>query len=55
MWAYPIIWSHIRKDGIMVSDDVQDNPAFYDFFVQELKLEPTILEYEGKLIGIIRK
>lgn len=55
-WAYPRIWSRLAKNGIFISDDIQDNVAFREF-VEELGLPYSIIYYppEDKYIGIVVK
>lgn len=54
MWAYPKLWEKLRVGGYFLSDDIGDNIAFKDW-VEEMKLSPIILKFEGKYIGIIEK
>ncbi len=54
MWAYPLIWEKIRKDGFFISDDIGDNSAFMDW-VNQNNLSPVIVEFEGKYVGIVKK
>ena len=44
-WSQPIIWKYIRKGGIFISDDIEDNAAFREF-VTENQLEFSVLEFE---------
>lgn len=52
--TYHLIWSALRTGGILVSDDIGDNPAFRDF-CQEIGIEPAVIEYERKYQGIAVK
>ena len=53
-WSQPIIWKYIRKGGIFISDDIEDNSAFREF-VTENQLEFSVLEFEGKYVGVLQK
>ena len=53
-WSQPIIWKYIRKGGIFISDDIEDNAAFREF-VTENQLEFSVLEFEGKYVGVLQK
>ncbi|MEP2668346.1 MAG: class I SAM-dependent methyltransferase [Cyclobacteriaceae bacterium] len=55
-WAYPKLWALLRKGGLFISDDINDNVAFMDFAVS-IDEKPIIVynEYEQKYIGIISK
>jgi hypothetical protein len=54
MWAYPLLWEKIEKNGFFISDDIGDNSAFMDW-VDQNKLQTVIVEFEGKYIGIVKK
>ena len=53
-WSQDLIWKHIKKGGLFISDDVEDNSAFREF-VEENKLDFIILKFEGKYVGVIKK
>ena len=53
-WSQPLIWKYLRKGGIFISDDIEDNSAFREF-VESNKLDFSIIEFEGKYVGIIKK
>ncbi len=54
MFAYPRLWKALRKNGIFISDDIQDNTAFKEF-AQQVGIEPLVFEYKGKYVGVLRK
>ena len=54
MWAYPRLWKALKKGGLLISDDIEDNIAFRDFS-QELKLEPFVIKTGEKYVGILQK
>lgn len=54
MWASPIIWRQLKKGGLFVSDDINDNLAF-KHFAESVNRDPVIIEHRGKYVGIIRK
>jgi hypothetical protein len=53
-WAYHQLYKHLRKDGVFISDDIGDNSAYQDF-CEELKIDSTIVEFEGKFVGVFVK
>jgi len=53
-WSQEIIWKSLKIGGIFISDDIEDNTAFMEFVTQN-NLRYSILEFEGKYVGIIKK
>ena len=53
-WAQPLIWQYLRKGGIFISDDIEDNSAFREFVLSK-NLDFSVLKFEGKYVGVIRK
>lgn len=53
-WAYPLLWGALRKNCLLISDDIQDNIAFFEF-CKKTNREPVIVESQGKFVGIIQK
>jgi len=53
-WAYPLLWRALRKNCLLISDDIQDNIAFFEF-CKKTNREPVIVESQGKFVGIIQK
>ena len=53
-WAYETLYPRLRKGGVFISDDINDNSAFQDFCEQQ-NIEPTVVEFEGKFVGVIVK
>ena len=53
-WSQPIIFDALRKGGIFISDDIEDNSAFKEF-VEENNYNFYVVEYESKYVGIIPK
>ena len=53
-WAYETLFPYVNKGGIFISDDINDNSAFQDFCEQQ-NIEPTVVEFEGKFVGVIVK
>ena len=51
---YELIWKILKKKGCFVSDDISDNPAFYEF-VKFNKLNYYILSSNSKFIGVVFK
>jgi len=55
MWAYPLLWKHLRHGGIFISDDVGDNLAFKNF-CHQIGHNPWIIqEGEQRFLGILIK
>ncbi|MCW3160406.1 O-methyltransferase [Chryseobacterium oryctis] len=54
MWAYEELYKKLRKGGVFISDDIGDNSAYQDF-CEKNNIETTVVEYEGKYIGVFIK
>jgi hypothetical protein len=54
MFAYPLLWQAMSEGGVFISDDIQDNVAFKDFF-EEMKIDTIVIEHLGKFVGIANK
>ena len=54
MYAYPILWNALKKGGVFISDDIQDNMAFREF-VETRNLNFAVTKSENKYIGIVYK
>jgi hypothetical protein len=53
-WAYETLFPYVKKGGVFISDDINDNSAFQDFC--ELKnVKPTVVGFEGKFVGVFVK
>jgi len=53
-YAFPILWAALKKGGVFISDDIQDNLYFAEF-VQSKRIPFAVTEFEGKYVGIMRK
>tara|TARA_Y100000758_G_C15993826_1_gene401525 strand:- start:144 stop:914 length:771 start_codon:yes stop_codon:yes gene_type:complete len=53
-WSQPLIWKYLRKGGVFISDDIEDNSAFREFVVLH-HLDFSVLKFQGKYVGVIRK
>ena len=53
-WSQEKIWNALKKGGIFISDDIEDNLAFKEF-VEQKKLNFIILKFEGKFVGVVKK
>ncbi|MCX8533619.1 class I SAM-dependent methyltransferase [Chryseobacterium luquanense] len=53
-WGYETLYPRLRKGGVFISDDINDNSAFQDFCERE-NIATTVVEYEGKYIGVFVK
>ena len=54
LWAYDELYNNLRKGGVFISDDINDNSAFQDF-CEAKKITPTIISFEDKYIGVFIK
>lgn len=54
VWAYSELYKHLKKGGVFISDDIGDNSAYQDF-CEKNNIETTVVEYEGKYIGVFIK
>ncbi len=54
MWAYSQLYPRLRKGGVFISDDINDNSAFQDF-CEKNGIEPTVVDFEGKYVGVFVK
>ena len=62
MYEFRTSWPFIKKNGILISDDIYLNDAFYDFSHQVnqaplsfLKLKPGFKSYDEPRMGLLRK
>lgn len=53
-WSQEIIWKNLKKGGIFISDDIEDNTAFMEF-VASKNLKFNIIECEKKYVGVVKK
>ena len=51
-WALHLIYSKLKKNSIMIIDDVGDNLTFHEF-VKKKKLNHLIVSYKNKFVGVI--
>ena len=54
MWASPLLWKALKKGGIFIADDINDNIAFKEFSEQKNQ-KPIIVEHQNKYVGILIK
>jgi predicted O-methyltransferase YrrM len=54
MWSSPIIWNALRKDGLFISDDINDNIAF-KHFCESIEKTPIVIKHNNKFVGILKK
>lgn len=49
-------WAQLRPEGVLVSDDIDDNPSF-PHFAEKVEREPVIAGEQGKvgMIGLLRR
>lgn len=53
-WALPKLWEAIRPGGYLIVDDINDNRQFRHF-VENLAIEPRVLAYQTKYVGLLQK
>ncbi len=53
-YAYPKLWTALRRGGVFISDDIQDNLAFAEF-IDEHRPVFAVTESGGKFVGIARR
>ncbi len=54
-FEFETVWPFVTKNGFLISDDISDNNAFYDFY-SKMSLEPFILpQNEKSFLGILKK
>lgn len=58
MWSYRLLWKALREGGVFISDDIDDNFAFFHF-CGEVQHQPVVVKVEAskgfKYIGFIIK
>lgn len=54
IWAYNELFKHLRKGGVFISDDIGDNSAYQDF-CEKNSIDSTVVEFEGKFVGVFIK
>ena len=47
-----LVWKHMRNNGIIICDDINDNYAFFDF-AKKIKKNYHVLKYDAKYLGIL--
>ncbi|MFC6267100.1 class I SAM-dependent methyltransferase [Frigoriflavimonas asaccharolytica] len=53
-WAYETLYAPLKIGGVFISDDINDNSAFQDF-CESKNIQPTVVDFEGKYVGIFVK
>lgn len=53
-WAYETLYPRLRKGGVFISDDINDNSAYQDF-CEKNNIDTTVVEFEGKYVGLFVK
>jgi predicted O-methyltransferase YrrM len=55
LWGYGMLWDALRPGGILISDDIGDNPGFQDF-AEQVGITPIIVrDHIQRYQGILRK
>ncbi|MCZ6595848.1 MAG: class I SAM-dependent methyltransferase [Bacteroidetes bacterium] len=54
-YAFDIVEPKMKKNGLLIMDDIQDNSFFYDYITFKKINEYYIFEFEGKYVGLIGK
>lgn len=53
-FAYPLLWGALRDGGMLVSDDISDNVAFFEFSKSVSRM-PVVVGIDEKYVGILIK
>jgi predicted O-methyltransferase YrrM len=54
-FAYPALWKALRPGGVLVSDDIADNPVFVEFAWQ-IGRDPIVLRKDAdNCLGVLVK
>ena len=54
MMIYSKIWELLNKNGVLLSDDISDNLAFFHFSKKKGK-KPFVVQYNKKYLGLLIK
>tara|TARA_B110001452_G_scaffold267630_1_gene278629 strand:+ start:5215 stop:5979 length:765 start_codon:yes stop_codon:yes gene_type:complete len=54
IWASSLIWKYLNKNGIFISDDINDNLAF-KHFCDSIGKTPIIFKHKCKFVGLVKK
>ncbi len=53
-WAYGQLYKVLRKGGVFISDDINDNASFQDF-CEKHHIQPIVIRFEDKFVGVFIK
>jgi predicted O-methyltransferase YrrM len=54
MFGYRRLWRALRPGGVFISDDIQDNMAFRDFFAKQ-NVAVYVCQSGSKFVGVARR
>lgn len=54
LWSYELIYKNLNKDGLLISDDINDNDAFIDF-AKKIKKSFYVIKDSKNFVGVIIK
>ena len=54
MFSYPKLYDKLRKGGVFISDDINDNLAF-KHFCEGINIMPIVIAFEQKYVGVFIK
>lgn len=54
MTTYPSLYKKLRKGGVFISDDIQDNLGF-KIFCDKIGITPTVIYFDEKYVGAFVK
>jgi len=54
LWSYELIYKNLNKDGLLISDDINDNDAFIDF-AKKIKKNFYVIKDSKNFVGVIIK
>ena len=53
MWALPKLWRMIKKGGVLICDDINDNLAF-KHFCESQNIEPIVVEtFDSQIVKYV--
>jgi len=54
LFSYPLIWKSLRPGGVLISDDISDNTAFFRFS-EDIGVKPIVIALDDKFAGVLVK
>ena len=56
-WEFETVWPFLRRGGLLIADDIEDNAAFGEFAEEVTPAAALVIQEQGKhsLLGVLRK